>query len=109
MQPKENKKEINDFAQIKNTGGGVSTNFIKKIRRNYMKDLMFSYDDKNGEKIHKVYNHIFDFTDEIEAKAENAPALDKQNVDAYFFENPMTRQHFSTVEDLYYHCKLIME
>lgn len=74
-----------------------------------MKDLMFSYDGENGDRIHKVYEHIFDFTEEIESKLESAPPLDRKNVEAYFFEKPITKQHFSTIEDLYYHCKMIME
>lgn len=74
-----------------------------------MKDLMFSYDEENGERNHKVYDHIFDFTDEIETKDNNAPPLNNGNVEAYFFENPMSKQQFTTIEDLYYHCKMIME
>lgn len=74
-----------------------------------MKDLMFSYDNKNGERIHKVYDRIFDFTDEVEQNVPDAPMMDGQNVVAYFFENPATSQQFNTVEDLYYHCQLIMK
>lgn len=74
-----------------------------------MKDLMFSYDDKNGERIHKVYDLIFDFTDEVEQNVPDAPTMAGQNVVAYFFENPSTCQQFNTVEDLYYHCQLIMK
>lgn len=74
-----------------------------------MKDLMFSYDAKTGERIHKVYDRIFDFTDAIKQKDPDAPMMDGQNVVAYFFENPSTCQQFSTVEDLYYHCQLIMK
>lgn len=74
-----------------------------------MKDLMFSYDNKAGERIHKVYDHIFDFTDAIEQSDPESPPMDCQNVVAYFFENPLNCNHFSTIEDLYYHCKLIME
>ena len=74
-----------------------------------MKDLMFSYDNQNGERIHRVYDHIFDFTDEVESSSESAPPMDGQNVDAYFFENPMTKLELSTVEDLYFHCQLIMK
>lgn len=72
-------------------------------------DLMFSYEDENGEKKHKVYALIYDFTDDIEEQAETAPSLSGKDVDAYFFENPMTKKHFETVEDLYYHCKMIMK
>ena len=74
-----------------------------------MKDLMFSYDEENGERNHKVYDHIFDFTEEVESEPESAPPLNGKNVVAYFFENPITKQQFTTIEDLYYHCNLIMK
>lgn len=74
-----------------------------------MKDLMISYDNENGERIHKVYDHIFDFTDALESDDVDVPMIDYQNVDAYFFENPLNHNHFDTIQDLYYHCKLIME
>ena len=74
-----------------------------------MKDLMISYDNKNGERIHKVYDRIFDFTDAIEQSNPDAPANCCSNVTAYFFENPLTRQEFNTIDDLYYHCIAIMK
>ena len=74
-----------------------------------MKDLMFSYDNANGERINKVYDRIFDFTDAVEQNDADVPPMSSQNVDAYFFENPLRHNHFATVEDLYYHCKIIME
>lgn len=73
-----------------------------------MKDLMISYDNDNGERVHKVYDHIFDFTDAIELNNTDIPLMNYKNVDAYFFENPLSHSHFNTIEDLYYHCKLIM-
>ena len=74
-----------------------------------MKDLMISYDDKNGERINKVYDRVFDFTDALDLKYPGAPSMDCQNVVADFFENPLSRKHFNTIEELYYHCKLIMK
>lgn len=73
-----------------------------------MKDLMFSYDNENGERINKVYDHIFDFTNAVEQNDIDVPPMGSQNVDAYFFENPLRHNHFDTVQDLYYHCKIIM-
>ena len=72
------------------------------------RDLIFNYSDGGNEKVHRVYLHIFDFTDEIEAKSENAPPLNGFDVNACFFGNPLTAQHFETIEDLYNHCKCIM-
>lgn len=74
-----------------------------------MKDLMISYDDNNGERINKAYEHMFDFTDALDLKYPGAPKMDCQNVDAVFFENPLNRKHFNTIEELYCHCKLIMK
>lgn len=33
------------------------------------RDLVFNYEDGGNEKIHRVYLHIFDFTDEIDEKS----------------------------------------
>ena len=74
-----------------------------------MKDLMISYDNENGERINKVYDYIYDFTDALESDEVDIPMMDYKNVDAYFFEKPSSHLHFDTIEDLYYHCKLIME
>ena len=74
-----------------------------------MKDLRFSCDNKNGERVCKEYDRIFDFTDAVEKKDADVPPMSAQNVDAYFFENPLRHNHFNTVEDLYYHCKMIMQ
>ena len=68
-----------------------------------VQDLMFSYENENGEKVRLTHGRYISFL------AETAPPLSGKDVDVYFFENPATKQHFATVEDLYHHCKMIMK
>lgn len=74
-----------------------------------MKDLIFSYDNENGERINKVYDRIFDFTDAMELNEKDIPMMDCKNVEADFFENPLYHKHFDNLDDLYNHCKAIMK
>lgn len=74
-----------------------------------MRDLIFTYKNRNNEVVEKIYLNIFDFTDEVENNNPNAPQLTETNVNAIFFENNMTAKHFETIEDLYQHCKRIMQ
>lgn len=74
-----------------------------------MKDLKISYDNENEEKIYKEYDHIFDFTDDLESDNIDIPMMDYQNVEACFFENPLNNKCFDTIEELYHHCKSILK
>lgn len=73
-----------------------------------MKDLAIRYDNENGERIRREYDYIFDFTKEMESDGIDIPMMDYRNVEADFFENPLLHKDFSTIEELYTHCKNIL-
>lgn len=74
-----------------------------------MKDLKISYDNENGQRINMEYDTIMDFVDAIDSDNIDIPMLDYENVEADFFENPLLHKHFETIEDLYNHCKSILQ
>lgn len=74
-----------------------------------LKNLRIHYTDNNGQKITKEYNTIMDFIDSIESNATNSPVIMGQHVEAEFFENPFHHKHFSTINDLYKHCKYMVQ
>lgn len=74
-----------------------------------MKDLKISYDNENGQRINMEYDTIMDFVDSIDSDNIDIPMLDYVNVEADFFENPLLHKHFETIEDLYNHCKSILQ
>ena len=74
-----------------------------------MKDLKISYDNENGQRINMEYDTIMDFVDAIDSDNIDIPMLDYVNVEADFFENPLFHKHFDTIEDLYNHCKSILQ
>ena len=74
-----------------------------------MKDLKISYDNENGQRINMEYDTIMDFVDVIDSDNIDIPMLDYVNVEADFFENPLLHKHFDTIEDLYNHCKSILQ
>ena len=69
-----------------------------------MKDLVFECDKENGERIILEYDTIMSFTDSIETNSYK----NYQNVDAIFFDNPLLRKRFDSIEHLYHHCKAII-
>ena len=69
-----------------------------------MKDLVFECDKENGERIILEYDTIMSFTDSIET--DNC--MNYKNVDAIFFDNPLLRKRFDSIEHLYHHCKAII-
>ena len=73
-----------------------------------MKDLIIRYDNENGEQIKREYDHIFDFTNEMESDDVDIPMMSYENVEADFFENHLMHMEFDTIEKLYVHCKNIL-
>ena len=73
-----------------------------------MKDLIISYDNENGNQIHREYDTIMDFLNEMTSDDIDIPMLDYINVNARFFENPLHDRTFGTIEDLYLHCKMMV-
>lgn len=69
-----------------------------------MKDLIITYTSEN-KAIKKEYDHIFDFTDEIEDTNISVPT--QRNITATFFEN--RTEKFNTMDDLYRHCVAILK
>ena len=69
-----------------------------------MKDLIITYTSEN-KVIKKEYDHIFDFTDEIEDTNISVPT--QRNITATFFEN--RTEKFNTMDDLYRHCVAIFK
>ena len=65
-----------------------------------MKDLIITYTSEN-KVIKKEYDHIFDFTDEIEDTNISLPT--QRNITATFFEN--RTEKFNTMDALYVHEK----
>ncbi len=55
--------------------------------------------------IKKEYDHIFDFTDEIEDTNISLPT--QRNITATFFEN--RTEKFNTMDALYRHCVAILK
>ena len=74
-----------------------------------MKDLKISYDNENGQRINMEYDTIMDFVNTIDSDNIDIPMLDYENVEADFFENPLLHKHFDIIEDLYNHCKSILQ
>lgn len=66
-----------------------------------MVDLRFSYTSPQATRIHKEYETIMDFIDDV--KNGNIP-LTGTCVEARFFENKLNDKKFKTVNELYYHC-----
>lgn len=73
-----------------------------------MIDLCFNYATKNSGNVTKEFDTIMDFTDAIESGDISKDILNGINVEAIFFENPLTKKHFDTVHELYNHCINIM-
>lgn len=73
-----------------------------------MKDLKITYENENGEKKIREYDTIMDFVDEMESDRVDIPMMDYGHVVAKFFENPLREENFSTIEQLYLHCKSII-
>lgn len=69
-----------------------------------MKDLIITYTSEN-KVIKQEYDHIFDFTDEIEDTNISVPT--QRNITATFFEN--RTEKFNTMDDLYRHCVAILK
>ena len=74
-----------------------------------MKDLKFSYTDKNGKTIQKDYDTIMDFTDSVVDGMLDEEFDKPTNGEATFFENPLNTKKFNTLSELYTHCKQIMK
>lgn len=74
-----------------------------------MKDLKIRYRNENGDMIHAEYDTIMAFTDSMESDDIDLPMLDYTNVEADFFENPLLHKDFSTIAELYKHCKAILK
>lgn len=74
-----------------------------------MKDLKISYINENGEETTKEYDTIMSFTDGIESGEADIPSKECKNVSAIFFENKFYTKNFSSIEELYNHCKAIMK
>ena len=72
--------------------------------RGKMKDLIITYTSEN-KVIKKEYDHIFDFTDEIEDTNISLPT--QRNITATFFEN--RTEKFNTMDALYRHCVAILK
>ena len=72
-----------------------------------MKDLIISYDNENDNRIHREYDTIMDFLNEMISDDIDIPMLDYKNVNARFFENPLHDKTFETIKDLYLHCTMI--
>ena len=74
-----------------------------------MKDLTFSYENCNGEKIHLEYDTIMDFLNDIESNKIDIPMLDDEKVNTTFFENKLNQKKFNTIFDLVENCKNIIK
>lgn len=66
-----------------------------------MTDLKFSYTSPQAKRIHKEYETIMDFLEDV--KNGNLP-LNGIQVNARFFENKLHNKQFKTLNDLYLHC-----
>lgn len=73
-----------------------------------MIDLRFSYTTKNSGNVTEEFDTIMAFTDAIESGDISKDILNGTNVEAIFFENPLSKKHFDTVQELYEHCISIM-
>lgn len=69
------------------------------------KELVFNCDTESGKRIHLEYNTIEEFIKQIET--DNC--MNYTNVLALFCQNPFSVQEFNNIEELYNHCKLIIE
>ena len=74
-----------------------------------MKDLTFSYENCNREKIHLEYDTIMDFLNDIESNKMDIPMLDDEKVNATFFENKLNQKKFNTIFHLVEYCKNIIK
>lgn len=79
----------------------------ENLKEKKMKDLIITYENGDEKILKKEYDHIYDFTEEIESDKGGIPMLDYKNVTAVFFEK--TSKHFDTIDDLYKHCVSIMK
>lgn len=72
-----------------------------------MKDLIITYENDDKTILKREYEHIYDFTEEMESDEIGIPMLDYKNVTAVFFEK--NSKYFDTIDDLYKHCVSIMK
>lgn len=73
-----------------------------------MKDLILKYKNENGNVITKAYNTIMDFVDEMESDKIDIPMLGYEIVEYMFFEKPLNRGYFGTIDDILKYCKRII-
>lgn len=74
-----------------------------------MKDLMLKYRNENGDVITKSYATIMDFMNEMESDNIDIPMLDYEIVEYMFFEKPLNRGYFATINDIFEYCKRIVK
>lgn len=74
-----------------------------------MKDLMLKYRNENGDTITKSYDTIMDFIDEMESDDIDIPMLGYEIVEYMFFEKPIDRGYFGTIDDILEYCKRIIK
>lgn len=74
-----------------------------------MKDLILKYRNENGMVITKSYDTIIDFIGEMESDDVDIPMLDYETVEYMFFEKPLDRGYFATIDDILEYCKSIVK
>lgn len=73
-----------------------------------MKDLMIKYRNDDEKEFTKLYDTIMDFIDEMESDSIDIPMLDYEIVEYIFFEKPLDRGYFNTINDILKYCKRIV-
>ncbi len=71
-------------------------------------DLVFTYNTPEGKRQCRKYPCIYNFTDAYQWHQGGHPLEKVTNIDACFFENPLSIKHFESIMELYEHCKMIM-
>lgn len=70
---------------------------------------MLKYRNENGDVITKSYATIMDFMNEMESDNIDIPMLDYEIVEYMFFEKPLNRGYFATINDIFEYCKRIVK
>lgn len=73
-----------------------------------MKDLVLKYKNCEGNVITASYDTIMDFIDKMESDEMDIPMLDDEVVEYVFFEKPIDRGYFATIDDILEYCKNIV-
>ena len=70
-----------------------------------MKDLVFICAPSTNLSETYEFDTIMDFMNTVENDADFFETiLNCTDIDATFFENPLTQKHFNSIKDLYEHC-----